>query len=436
MDKKQIDDFINEINNAPIKPECIGYVYAIFGAETYVGETWTSLNIRAGGHRQSFAQYNKNPSKIWCKSTHVMRTCETCAMSILFMLPIYVDEDKQTLLEHEQRLISETECVNKCTDEEERSEADEEEERSEADEEEERSEADEEEERSEADEEEERSEAEESIGRGKIVIPIQIGIIYTIYDEEGTYIGSTLGPLPYRMKGHRRSAIIYKESGNSMRICSSHDIISRNKYKVKILEWVVVESKDDLWRKEREWIEKTDCVNINIPIRYPDESKKYHHDYYQSHKYDAEFIETGKKYRDYNKETIRVYKQQWNKENVEKMREYFKQRHQIMKSNPIYVEQRKQHKRNYNQSENGKASNNAYNNRPDVKDHRKELYEVKKETETDEHKQNRIIMSKQWKSQKVECECCGIEITRNSLVAHKKTTKHRVNEAAAAAANL
>ena len=70
-----------------------------------------------------------------------------------------------------------------------------------------------------------------------------------------------------------------------------------------------------------------------------------------------------------------------------------------------------------------------------MKDHRKELYEVKKETETDEHKQNRIKVSKQWKSQKVECEFCGIEITRSSLNDHKKTKKHIVN-AAAAAANL
>jgi hypothetical protein len=114
------------------------------------------------------------------------------------------------------------------------------------------------------------------------------------------------------------------------------------------------------------------------------------------------------------------------------MREYFKQRHQIMKSNPIYVEQRKQHKRNYNQSENGKASNNAYNNRPEVKQHRKESHQLKKETETDEHKQNRSMVSKQWKSQKVECKCCGIEMTRNSLYGHVKTTKHLVNEAAAA----
>jgi hypothetical protein len=416
MDKKQIDDFINEINNALIKPECIGYVYAISGAKTYIGETWTSLNTRAGGHRQSFRQYRKKKSKISCKSTHVMRTCETCVMSILFMLPIYVDEDKQTLLELEQRLISETDCVNKCAHEEERSEVDEEE-------------------RSEVDE-EERSEVEESTGGGgKIEIPIQIGIIYTIYDEEGTYIGSTLGPLPYRIKSHIRDAIIYSKSSNSMRICSSHDIILRNKYTVEILEWVVVESNDDLWKKEREWIEKTDCVNINIPIRSPDESKKYHHDYYQAHKYDAEFIETIKKYRDCNKERIRRNKQQWNKENAEKMREYFKQRHQIMKSNPIYLEQRKQHKRNYNQSENGKASNNAYNNRPEVKQHRKEVYQLKKETETEEHKQNRIIVSKQWKSQKVECKCCRLEITRNSLSGHLKTTKHLVN-AAAAAANL
>jgi hypothetical protein len=201
----------------------------------------------------------------------------------------------------------------------------------------------------------------------------------------------------------------------------------RDAFECKVIEWVVCKSKYDLLIKEREWIEKTECVNKVIPIRSIEEHKKYQNDYYKSHKNDAAFIETNRKYRDANKERDKLRRQRWNKKNAEKMREYFKQRYQIMKSNPIYIEQRKQHKRTYNQSEKGKSANNAYNNRADVKDHRKELYQVKKETETEEHKQNRTMVSKKWKSQKVECKCCNIKISRNSLSDHNKTKKHIEN---------
>ena len=404
MDECQIIERTNEINEAPIKPNLIGIVYAICAeGDTYIGKTWTSLATRASGHKQSFAQYKKD-SKLLCKSTHLMSKNKPCTMSIMSMHPIYDEEDKQKLLEEEKQFILNNDCVNKYEDEEV-----------------------DEAENEEVEEAENEEEEETSIGTGtdcpcKIDIPIQIGCVYAIHDEFGRYIGSTIGPMSYRMNGHIRSAVIYTTSSISMRICSSHEIILRDNYTVEILEWVVVKSKHDLLTKEREWIEKTDCVNKNIPIRHCDESQKYHHDYYESHKNDAAFIETNQKYRDANKERIRHTHQRWNKENAEKMREYFRQRHQTLKSNPIYAEKRKEHKRNYNQSEHGKASITAYNHRLDVKEHRKKSYLIKKETATEEEKLRAKQVQAKRKSQMVEC--CGKKMTNGSLDAHKKTKKH------------
>ena len=250
--------------------------------------------------------------------------------------------------------------------------------------------------------------------------------MYSISDDEGTYFGSTMNALSYRIKKHICDAIIYNKSGNTRRICSSHEIILRDKYQVTVVEWVAVESKEELLMKERMWIENNPgCVNKVIPIRSIEEHKKYQNDYYKSHKNDSAFIETNRKYRDANKERIKVTKQKWNKEHAEEMREYFKQRHQAQKLNPAYVQKRQEYKRKWNQSENGRASNNAYNNRPDVKERRSQMYQQKKETETEEHIQNRKQKAKKRKSKIVVC--CGKEITAGSLSEHKKTQLHIKN---------
>jgi len=251
--------------------------------------------------------------------------------------------------------------------------------------------------------------------------------VYSIYDDIGTYIGSTTQALSYRIKGHERDALkLLDPSSNLDRICSSYEIILRNNYDFKVLEWVVVESIRELHLKEREWIEKTEnCVNKNIPIRSPEEVKQYHHNYYLSHKHDPASIEKRKKYMLDNKEKIRIRHQRWNKENEEKMREYFKQRHQAQKLNPAYVQKRQEYKRKWNQSENGRASNNAYNNRPDVKERRSQMYQQKKETETEEHIQNRKQKAKERKSKIVVC--CGKKMTAGSLSEHKKTQLHIKN---------
>lgn len=53
------------------------------------------------------------------------------------------------------------------------------------------------------------------------------------------------------------------------------------------------------------------------------------------------------------------------------------------------------------------------------------MYRDNKETETEEHRQNRIKKSKEWKTQEVEC--CNKKMSRGSLSAHRKTKKHIEN---------
>ena len=154
-----------------------------------------------------------------------------------------------------------------------------------------------------------------------------------------------------------------------------------------------------------------------------EELYKYNKDYYEKHKNDPKFIETIMKYQVKHKERIKLYQQQWKKENIEKLQAYFKQRHQEQKFNPIYIEKRKEEKKKWNQSEKGKQSNREYNNRPGVKKHRSELNKIKKETETYEQKQHRKQVAKDWASQKITC--CGKEMNQKSLAEHKKTSKHQ-----------
>lgn len=415
MNRTEIIEQLQFINGSSLIPLSIGCVYSLNcqDEDPYYGKTFTSLKIRASSHQQNFEKYKKD-SNLEFASTLLLKTNKPCTMNIMSILPIYDDEDRMRLLKEEQEFISENNCVNTwaqdgCQDEAQGldDECDDDD-------------------RGEGDDEDEDEETTHTPSPS-INIPLQIACIYSIYNDIGTYVGSTMQALSYRIKGHERGALkLLDPSSDLKRICSSYEIMLKNNYNYKVLEWVAVESKEELLLKEREWIEKTEnCVNKNIPIRSPEEVKQYHRNYYLSHKHDPASIEKRKKYMLDNKEKIRIDHQRWNKENEEKMREYFKQRHQAQKLNPAYVQKRQEYKRKWNQSENGRASNNAYNNRPDVKERRSQMKQLKKETETEEHIQNRKQKAKERKSKIVVC--CGKEMKAGSLSEHKKTQSHIKN---------
>jgi hypothetical protein len=244
MNKYAIQSMINDINVNTIKPSSIGTIYSISAnGDLYIGKTSTSLSIRSNGHNQSFEKYKKNQSKRWCKSTYVMEKNERCTMNILDIHPIYNDDDKKKLFEHEQQFIYENDCVNKN-------------------------------------------------------------------DE-------------------------------------------RNDEKI---EEYIEEDDDDDDAEDEQTNKNCNCI-IDIPIEF------------------------GCVYKIYD-----------------------------VDGGGVYI---------------GKQANNEYNHRPEVKEHRTELYLLKKENETEEERQHRKQVQKERKSQIVEC--CGTKMTRNSLTAHKKTKKHIEN---------
>ena len=135
------------------------------------------------------------------------------------------------------------------------------------------------------------------------------------------YIGSTKHKINKRLDGH-------KYSGNG---CLSKSIIKRGNYKVNILEEVSCNSKKELLIKEREYIEKINCINKYVPINlFEGESQKRYREthkelvkeksrIYDSNRDKKKRDEKNKRYYERNKEKCNEYKRQWYIENRERI---------------------------------------------------------------------------------------------------------------------
>lgn len=112
-----------------------------------------------------------------------------------------------------------------------------------------------------------------------------IGNIYAIVcNETGEmYIGSTSKHVEFRLEQHK----------SSFNKCSSKQIIDRNNYKLKILETLTVDNKNEILLREKHWIHqsKIACeieggavINKANPFRTEEEMKEYTKKYQDSHK--------------------------------------------------------------------------------------------------------------------------------------------------------
>ncbi len=89
------------------------------------------------------------------------------------------------------------------------------------------------------------------------------GKIYKVTCETGkVYIGSTVRKLDYRFSQH-------KTNDND---CASKDFINP---KIELIESYPCETKQQLLWREREWFEKTECVNKHRPIITDEEKIQY-----------------------------------------------------------------------------------------------------------------------------------------------------------------
>ena len=134
-------------------------------------------------------------------------------------------------------------------------------------------------------------------------------------NSDDIYIGSSVQNLRSRLAQHSRDFRAYNK-GTYNKYCTSYKIIEQGDYDIIELEKVCCNDKQELHKRERDWIERLECVNKNIPCRtkkeyYLDnkdsilENRK---DYYLDNK--DSILENHKAYYLNNKDSILEYKSQ------------------------------------------------------------------------------------------------------------------------------
>ena len=152
------------------------------------------------------------------------------------------------------------------------------------------------------------------------------------------YIGSSCQKrLCSRLTGHVRKS----------NTCRSREIIDGGNFEMILIENFPCDSKDELHKRERYFIESLDCVNKVIPTRTMKE-------YYIDNK--DQIIEQVKEYRKNNKEQILEQRKEYRKNNkeriIEQRKEFYKNnKERILKTQQEYydnnAEQKKERMKEY-----------------------------------------------------------------------------------------
>jgi GIY-YIG catalytic domain len=134
------------------------------------------------------------------------------------------------------------------------------------------------------------------------------------------YIGSTTQSLSSRLSHH---CAMHKRNLENKGVSSSK-VLENNDYSIILIENYPCKNKEELYRKEREYIEKIDCVNkIKRPYRSDEEAKEYGNKYRIENK--DRLTELNKEYRKENKEEIYLKRKQFREDNKERLSEISKE---------------------------------------------------------------------------------------------------------------
>jgi hypothetical protein len=145
------------------------------------------------------------------------------------------------------------------------------------------------------------------------------------------YVGSTTQALSVRKAGHVRD---FKDWRHGKRGCiTACKIIENGNHNIVLLEEVQCENKEQLHRKEREWIERLQCVNKHIPTRTKAEYRQTNRE---------RIAEKRKEHYRANKDMIAEKKKEYYRANKEKIAENMKQYRQANREQ--IVEKRKQYR--------------------------------------------------------------------------------------------
>ena len=236
-------------------------------------------------------------------------------------------------------------------------------------------------------------------------------IFYKIFKEDldEVYVGCTSN-FDSRKKDHKKNC--YNEN-NKQYNYKIYQIIRANggwdEFKM-----IQIGTRENITKREAEQIEEEYRLELKASMNTiraflsPEVNKEYHKQYYQDNK--ERISEHKKEYRQTNKDLILEYKKEYYQDNKEHILEYQKDYRQTNKERIS-----EQHKEHYQA------------NKDLILEHKKEYYQDNKEhilEHNKEYKQtNKEKISEKGK-EKIICEICNIEITRNSKSRHMKSQKH------------
>lgn len=152
----------------------------------------------------------------------------------------------------------------------------------------------------------------------------QKGKIYKLvsnYTDE-IYIGSTIQPLNKRISQHR-------ENRND---CASKKLTELGEIKIILIENFPCESKEELLKRERFYIESMDCLNKRCPIITETERKESHYKNYLI-------------YQKLNSEKIKEHKRFYSLKNKEKINEKKKIKYNCDCGSSLRVNEKARHEK-------------------------------------------------------------------------------------------
>jgi hypothetical protein len=179
--------------------------------------------------------------------------------------------------------------------------------------------------------------------------------IYAIrsYQTDDIYIGSTYQTLPKRLHDHKRGYKLYLYAKYGY--ISSFEIVKYDDCHIQLIENYPCNNREELHKKEGEYIRKMKCVNKCVAGRTrkeryednKDEILKYQKYYNQKNK--VLISKRNKEYREKNKEKIKNLNKQWRKNNKEYRKKKYtcecgktslydhKSRHEKSKKHKLFV---------------------------------------------------------------------------------------------------
>ena len=200
----------------------------------------------------------------------------------------------------------------------------------------------------------------------------QLGKIYKIESNqcEQVYVGSTCEQyLSNRLSGHKRNYKRYLNGNGNY--TSSYELLKYDDFKIYLIEDYPCERKEQLRSREGYWIKELDCVNKHIAGRT---KKEWRDDNIEHVK------EKRKKEYDENKETSKAYSKEWYENNKE----------QALKKCKEYRD-----------------------------NHKKEAKEY-----SAKYRKENAAKLKAHKSEKMTCEICGVQYSRNHKARHERSKFH------------